>query len=55
MALSAHLKQLNNKHATLDEKILEELKHPAPDELLLTELKKQKLQIKQKISQYQSG
>ena len=52
MALSAHLEQLNNKHATLDERIIEELKHPAPDEIRLTELKKQKLQIKQKLSQY---
>lgn len=51
MALSAHLKQLNLKHAELDKKINAELKHPAPDALLLTELKKQKFQIKQKLSE----
>ena len=54
MALSAHLEQLNLKHAELDEKITEEMKHPAPDVLLITELKKQKLNIKQKISEYRS-
>ena len=51
MALSAHLKELNNKHAELDSKIETELKHPAPDTILLTELKKQKLHLKQRISE----
>ncbi len=55
MALSAHLEQLNNKHAKLDEEIEKLMKHPAPDTILLTELKKQKLQLKEKISQMQSG
>ncbi len=50
MALAAHLKELNNKHARLDDKIESELKHPAPDTTRLTKLKKQKYQIKQKIS-----
>lgn len=55
MALAAHLKELNNKHARLDDKIESELKHPAPDAILLTEMKKQKLMLKQKISDLQSG
>ncbi|MEE9271808.1 MAG: DUF465 domain-containing protein [Robiginitomaculum sp.] len=55
MALSAHLEQLNMKHAQLDEKILAEMKHPAPDEFLLTKLKKLKLQIKQELSKFGSS
>ena len=54
MAIAAHLKELNNKHAKLDDKIESELKHPAPDTILLTEMKKQKLMLKQKISDLQS-
>jgi len=55
MTLSAHLNQLNNKHAKLDEKIHAELKHPAPDTIRVTRLKKQKLHLKQKIAHYRSG
>ncbi len=55
MALSAHLEQLNNKHAQLDIQIENELKHPAPDTILVTELKKQKLQLKQRIAEMRPG
>ena len=55
MAIAAHLKELNNKHAKLDDKIESELKHPAPNNILITEMKKQKLMLKQKISDLQSG
>ena len=55
MAMSAHLRELNNKHAKLDQKIDKMLKHPAPDTIALTRLKKQKLQLKEKISQIQSN
>lgn len=50
MALSAHLEQLQNKHATLDAKIQHELRHPIPDTLRLSQMKKQKLRIKEQIS-----
>ena len=55
MALSAHLEQLNKKHAQLDTQIEKELKHPSPDTILVTELKKQKLQIKQRIAEIRPG
>ncbi|NNC37064.1 MAG: DUF465 domain-containing protein [Acidimicrobiales bacterium] len=55
MALSAHLKELNNKHVKLDEKIQKEMKHPMPDTLRIAELKKQKLHIKEKIRHYRSA
>ena len=55
MALSAHLEELSSKHAKLDERIHAELKHPMPDAVRITELKKRKLQLKQKINHYQAG
>jgi hypothetical protein len=54
MAMMAHLEELNNKHAKLDETIIAEMKHPAPDTLRISELKKQKFQLKQKITSYNS-
>lgn len=54
MAISAHLEELNNKHTRLDVKIHQELKHPAPDTVRITKLKKQKLLLKEKINQYRS-
>jgi len=53
MALSAHLEQLNSKHANLDTQIQDEMRSPMPDHLRLSELKKQKLQIKEQITQKQ--
>ena len=55
MALSAHLEELSSKHARLDEKILSEMKHPAPDVVRITKLKKQKLHLKEKINHYETG
>ncbi len=50
MKVTAHLKELQNKHAQLEEKIKRELKRARPDTLLLTTLKKQKLKLKDRIS-----
>ncbi len=50
MALSAHLQELTHKHEQLDAKLQAELKHPAPDTIRVTDLKKRKFQIKQKLS-----
>lgn len=54
MAAVAHLKELENKHANLEVKIREELKHPSPDTLRLSTLKKQKLHLKERIQAFQS-
>lgn len=54
MALSAHLTQLNSKHATLEQKIQAEMRSPMPDHLRISELKKQKLQIKDQIIEKQA-
>ena len=53
MALSAHLEQLNSKHADLEAQIQTEMRHPMPDHLRLSELKKQKLHLKELITQKQ--
>ncbi|NNE57688.1 MAG: DUF465 domain-containing protein [Hellea sp.] len=50
MAVTAYLTELKNKHAKIDQKIKQEQKSPSPDTILLTALKKQKLQLKEKIS-----
>ena len=52
MAVSAHLETLQSKHTHLDEKIRAELRSPLPDFLRVSELKREKLQIKDTIKQY---
>ena len=41
------------KHMTLDEKIQSELRSPMPDHIRVSQLKKQKLQIKDAIQHYE--
>ena len=55
MAISAHLETLQTKHTSLDQKIQEELRSPLPDHIRVQRLKKQKLQIKDTISQFAQG
>jgi hypothetical protein len=42
-----HTLALETKHAGLDRRIAEELSRPVPDSVLLSQLKKQKLKIKE--------
>lgn len=44
---SAHLSALETKHADLDRQIAVEERRPHPDDLILAELKKRKLRIKE--------
>lgn len=53
MKAIAHLKELQRKHAKLDQKIQREQKSVQPDTLLITTLKKQKLNLKEQISTLQ--
>jgi hypothetical protein len=55
MAKSAHLEQLQIKHAQLDEKIQSELRHPIPDTLRLAQFKKEKLRLKEQIRHMQAA
>jgi hypothetical protein len=47
---SAHLSALETKHALLDQQIASESQRPLPDPRLLTDLKKQKLRVKEAIA-----
>lgn len=49
MTLASRLTELRKKHAILSQKIEEEQRHPAFDDLLVTALKRQKLQLKEEI------
>jgi len=51
MALSAHLEQLQSRHGDIEHQIHQELRSPAPDHVKVSQLKRQKLQIKDTIVQ----
>lgn len=47
MSVFAHLETLEEKHARLELEIAEETNRPLPDFTLITNLKKQKLRLKE--------
>lgn len=49
MQSTAHQTALETKHATLDRRIAEEAHRPHPDATRLSDLKKQKLKLKEEI------
>ncbi len=49
MSLSSHLEELRRKHKTLSERVEQEMRSPAFDDLHVAELKKQKLRLKEQI------
>ncbi len=46
---SAHLQALKAKHAALDDEIAKEMARPLPDETAISNLKRQKLKLKEEI------
>ena len=48
-AQPGHLEALCAKHSALEHRIREELKHPSTSHVLLSELKKRKLHLKEEI------
>lgn len=46
---NAHLAALSAKHAQLESQIMQEVQRPAPDSVLLAQLKKQKLRLKEEM------
>ena len=46
---TAHQSALQSKHAVLDRRIAEEEHRPLPDQVVLHDLKKQKLKLKEEI------
>ncbi|MET0183729.1 MAG: DUF465 domain-containing protein [Caulobacterales bacterium] len=49
MALESRLRELDVRHRDLDAAIKMELTHPATDEVRISEMKRQKLKIKEEI------
>lgn len=47
---NAHLSALESKHAGLENRIATESQRPAPDDVLIATLKKQKLRLKEEIA-----
>lgn len=47
---STHFNVLQSKHAGLERRIAEERARPSPDEVLLTELKRRKLRLKEELA-----
>lgn len=46
---NAHFAALTTKHSNLDQRIAAESQRPLPDQMLLAELKKQKLRVKEEL------
>ena len=49
MALSSHLQELRKKHQFLSEQVEAAQRSPGTDDLQITDLKKQKLRLKEEI------
>lgn len=47
---NAHFTALTAKHAVLDQRIAAESQRPRPDDILLADLKKQKLRVKEEMA-----
>mgnify|MGYP002713024915 CR=1 FL=1 len=50
MSLGSHLQELRKKHQSLSEAVEEAQRHPGSDDLVIADLKKQKLRIKEEIT-----
>lgn len=49
MALSSHVQELRKKHETLSRRVEEAQRSPGTDDLAISEMKKQKLRLKEEI------
>ena len=48
---SSYQAALATKHAVLEQRLTQESQRPAPDTMIIAELKKQKLRLKQELAQ----
>ena len=55
MTLAAHLAELSEKHRVLERKIKEELARPGTDDTQITQLKLQKLKLKDEMAKLQGA
>jgi hypothetical protein len=49
MAIEAHIRELSDKHARLDQLIQQEARSPASDDAQIAALKRQKLKLKEEL------
>ena len=54
MSLSSHLQELKKKHQSLESAVAEAQRAPGVDDLLIAELKKKKLRLKEEITRLSS-
>ena len=54
MAVQEHIEALRARHLSLKQEINDENQRPHPDDIRLTELKRQKLRIKDEIAQLEA-
>lgn len=50
MALDAHVSELSDKHRALEKQIEHELARPSSDDLIIAQLKREKLRIKDELA-----
>jgi hypothetical protein len=50
MSMQTHLAELERRHRALEDQINEALMHPSTDDLMIAELKRRKLQVKDEIA-----
>jgi hypothetical protein len=55
MSLNAHLQELKKKHQHLSDQVEKAQRSPGSDDLSVTELKKQKLRLKEEIERLNSA
>ena len=55
MSLSMHLNELHERHRLLETEIEQEILSPASDDLVISELKKRKLRLKEEIERLSLG
>jgi hypothetical protein len=55
MAIDARIRELGNRHRSLEAAIQEELSRPAVDTLRLSELKRRKLRLKEEMEQLRTA
>ena len=54
MSLEAHLESLLRKHGNLETEITHAMSRPSPDQVELTQLKREKLRVKEEIERIRS-
>ena len=54
MSIQSHLADLEQRHVSLEHQIEEALRHPSTDDLVLRDLKRRKLQVKDEIARLRS-